>query len=142
MSNSHSNIMFLMRLHRRIIISFYHLELLGHQRKGAHVLLCGNPFLRSQAGVDVALRQRRTPLVLVGRVQRNPLDHHLCVADEEEVRGGAGDFPPGRRVVLYERDEVNVNCFSILIGRQHLSLVCRSLTALLVPSCRVPKYTV
>ncbi|KAG7224971.1 hypothetical protein INR49_014887 [Caranx melampygus] len=110
----------------------------GHWSKGALVLLRVNPFYghgSESTSLGVEGEHLLSGLDLAGKDCRHPLLRLVLravgVADEEEVRGGEGDFlarvgfdhveePLGRRVLIYEHDEVAVNQVSILIRCQHL----------------------
>lgn len=101
----------------------------GHRRKGALVLLRVNPFYAHRlesTSLGVKHEHRLSGLDFTGEDRRHALLLCGVVADEEEVRGGEGDFlprvgfdhieePPGCRVLIYEHDEVGVNRVSIVI---------------------------
>ena len=112
----------------------HHGALRGHRRERALVLLRVNPCYGHRleslrvvhehrvSGAHLAREHRRHPPV---RALRG-----VAVADEEEVRGGEGDLlarvgfddveePPGRRVLVYEHDEVGVDRVSVRVCRQH-----------------------
>lgn len=113
----------------------HHGALRGHRREGALVLLRVNPCYghRLQAtarGVEGEHLLARSDLA--GEGGRHPLLLLLgggVAAHEEEVRGGEGDLlarvrldhveePPGRRVSVYEHDEVGVNRVPVAVRRQ------------------------
>lgn len=101
----------------------------GHRCKRAFVLLRVNPFYGHRLeSISLGVKHEHllSGLDLAGEHRRHPLLFRAVVADEEEVRGGEGDFlsrvgfddveePPGRRVLVYEHDEVGVNRVSIVI---------------------------
>lgn len=101
----------------------------GHRGKGALVLLRVNPFYGHRlepTSLGVEHEHLLSSLDFAREDRRHPLFFRGVVADEEEVRGGEGDFlarvgfdhvekPPGRRVLVYEHDEVGVNRVSIVI---------------------------
>lgn len=103
----------------------------GHRRKGALVFLRVNPFHRHRlesTARPVEHKHLLPGLDLTGEDRRPPL---MRGVDEEEVRRGEGDLltrvgfdhveePPGRRVPVYERDEVGVNQVPVVVRCQHL----------------------
>lgn len=104
----------------------------GHGREGALVLLRVNPFYGHRlesTSLGIKHEHFLSTLDLAGEDRRHPLLFCAVVTDEEEVRGGEGDFvarvgfdhveePPGRRVLIYEHDEVGVNRVSVVIRCQ------------------------
>lgn len=105
----------------------------GHWRIGALVFLRVNPFYGhglEPTSLGVKHEHLLSALDLAGEHRRHPIVFRAVVADEEEVRGGEGDFlarvgfdhveePPGRRVLVYEHDEVGVDRFPIVVCCQH-----------------------
>lgn len=101
----------------------------GHRSIGALVLLRVNPFYGHRlepTSLVIKHEHFLSTLDLAGEYCRHPILFRGVVADEEEVRGGEGDFlarlgfdhieePPGRRVLVYKHDEVGVNRVSIVI---------------------------
>lgn len=104
----------------------------GHRRVGALVLLRVNPC--HGHGLESAPRAiGHEHLVsaphLAREYRRHPLPCRAVAAHEEEVRGGQGDLlarvgfdhveeSPGRRVLVYEHDEVGVNGVPVAIRSQ------------------------